>query len=474
MKVKAPNSLFITVWWDRPEFHGLRDSGTIDWPPSPARLVGALVSGAHQLSGTSQAGSLQAIDRLLTAPAPLIHVPRMQPLGLPRTYAQSSGLDIPGAGTKGKIAKFLDTSLLGMDTVSRTAKPVEGGSIDYPVVVFEVDLEPTQELIDALQQAARGVGYFGRSNDPAQITVNAKWPDGIGRDDLTLLRPFPATYGRTRGWTPQLRQWMNANYDRIFNPSGGTHLPLPPLPPDGFIQPLSYAATANATALEIQPLPRSVPSHRIPRLFAALREEAGDAFGASVDIFPVVNAGLQRADGRALGVGFTPRVTGPEGQDTAEARLAVQVVGSEVAPLLGEAPLRQYQTGPVPQDSAWTLNPKRWHEQSRHWVSATPYRGFPDPTVIQFALTSEIERRFALPVEVASASMNPVASWEHRWPQDGFGDGLCDWWVTLRFDQEITGPVLMHDNQTLGTGVFVAAPVEQVRPEGGQEVTRGE
>lgn len=453
--------LYITVSWDRPEYHGLRQDGMVDWPPSPLRLLGALISGAHTLAddpgnrradgvAASRAMALEAIQKLSEAPPPTIHAPRAYPLDLPGTYTQKSGLDAAGKGSAKHMKDFLDLSLVNLDTTSRTLKPVDGVALEAPTIVYEVDLNLESALVEALEAAAWMVGYFGRSFDPAGISITR------ARPDTSSLRPLvasPSTGGLTRGWTPLSVQWYEINYQRLFGAGG---LPLPAVPDVGYVQPLHYGTDVPARPLEIIPLPQSVPNHRIPPLLHALLERTSFVLPSQVRLFPVVNAGHPQSDGRCLGIGLVAAYEAESNreQNGPSPRDYLAASAAELAPLVWEPPLVDYRVGPTPNVNAWALHTARWTAASAAWVSATPYRGFPDQMVVEYAVTEEIQRRFSIEVEV-SASPSPRKRFEHRWGQQQFSDGLMDWWLELRFPTPVSGPLLLEDNQKFGTGLFV-------------------
>lgn len=444
----ASQPLFIAIRFDRPEYHGLRDNGSVDWPPAPVRIAGALTSAAHSLDNPAKQSALSAIDAIMTSPPPKVHVSRATPLGLPVTYTQKSGLDNPGKSTSKSISDFLDLSLLAMNTQSRTAKPVDGVSLDLPLLIFELEVDILPGQLAALQEAAVHIGYFGRSVDPAEVTI---WPDSVPATALELelleqWQALPSTTGNTRGWTRLTREWMDENYRRLFEASGDSHIALPSVPPQNYIQPLRYVRMAATDQTTIVPLERSVPNHVIPLLFDRLNQTGVlDGF-SEVTVFPAVFAHHAYADGRCLGLGLT----GPSA-------LAVDTAAAEIAPLIWEGALLELQRGPVTQDGAATLRPTTWSRANQVWKSATPYRGFPDATVVEYEVNSEIQERWGLTPTRIVASTEPTQRWEHRWKQSIFADGLVDWWIELEMPEKVSGPMLLSRHQKLGTGLLVGS-----------------
>lgn len=445
--------LYVQVLWDRPEYHGLREDGSVDWPPSPMRLLGALTAGAYAMGDPQRSLALAALDKVMGAPPPLIYASRKYDLALPATYAQKSGLDAESKGNAKHVKDFLDLSLVRMDTGSRILKPVDGVSLDAPVAVFEIEVVLSCDELAALTQAAGHIGYFGRSSDPAGLDVTVEPPMGINNQYLRRLVPIPTTTGKTRGWTPWSGKWLQSNHKRMF---GGGQLPLPPIPATGYVQPLRYGLAPQSETVQILEVARSIPSPQVPRFLRALQKELPSDLSGGVSSFPLINAGHQYGDGRCLGLGFTSI---DRGEKTAS-RHEILAVASEVGALLSDEPLNKYQTGPVPQESSRTLQEWYWERKALEWVSATPYRGFPDQMVVEHVISTEAQRRFGIGVEILGCSPNPRYRWEHRWKQDLFADGLMDWWIRLRVPEAIEGPLMLHDNQSLGTGLFVPFQVD--------------
>ena len=448
--------LFVSVQWDRPEYHGLRQNGTVDWPPSPTRLLGALTAGAYGLDEDERDRALAALQTIAESAPPAIHVPHAYPLDLPGTFTQKSGSDTAGKGTGKSVEDFLDLSLVGFDTRSRVLKPVDGVALQVPRVVFEIDAQLASEQVAAVRAAAWSVPYFGRSLDPAVVDVVEDAPD---LSSLTRLTGTPDTRGSTRGWTPRSMDWYQINYERLFEAGD---LPLPAVPAVGYVQPLRYGTGRHRAPLEVVPLTQSVPSHRVPAFFEALSHEVGFQPPEGVTVFPAINAGDPHSDGRCLGVGL---VAGGSGVDAA---VYLAAAASELAPLVWEAPLTHYQTGPTPNLNAWTLQPSRWTEPSQGWVSATPYRGFPDEMVVTYVVAEEVRRRLGMECRV-TASSTPSEHWEHRWGQERFSDGLMDWWLEIQLPLPAPGPLLLTENQRFGTGLFVPKHSETHEKRGAEQ-----
>ncbi len=449
--------LYVQVVWDRPEFHGKGQRRRIDWPPSPVRLLGALISGAYALDAPARQVALQALERVSQTPAPLIYAPYAEVLDLPGTYTQRSGLDVPGGtGNLKVLREFLDLSLVEMDTASRTLKSMDGVALDFPTAVFEIRGDFTAEEVGALNAAAAEVGYFGRSLDPASLFVTKERPALLDRRDaaedptLGRLLPVPNTAGHTRGWTPGTIDWFDANHTRMFQGDSVSHLPLPPVSDVGFVQPLSYIAVQDHEDVATVPLTASVPNHRVPALMRAL-ETSEIELPDGLVLFPLINAGHAHSDGRALGVGLSP--TTPGSVTDTDLRTAAAQVGAALL----QPDLLRHQSSATPQEGAWTVNPRRWQQKATRWVSATPYRGFPDQFVVAHQVRAELWERFQVEPVSLRVSSQPAHGWQQEWGQRSFEDGLTNWWLEIEMAQPLGGPLLLRDAQQLGTGLFVPA-----------------
>lgn len=91
-------ALCIQVRFLDPYFHGLRDEGRPEWPPSPMRLFQALVAAAHTGCRARQwdAASAEAFRWLERQPPPTILAPRAQPASAYTLFVPNNDADAPG------------------------------------------------------------------------------------------------------------------------------------------------------------------------------------------------------------------------------------------------------------------------------------------------------------------------------------------------------------------------------------------
>lgn len=201
------------------------DQTATTWPPSPVRLIGALLNGAHNLDGGEEPTSLdrcslarQALSVLVAAPPPVIVTPE-KPIELASGttwYAARSGDDKSLKDLVETPRALLDSNRMGKPrTISLL--PL-GSSLRYYI---DADIHDENQW-DALLAAARAVPFFGSSMDHAQLTVD--------RID-TVPEPFlgehvwgPASVGSRRS-TCEIRTWTSetlAWFDDVHRAGGGS------------------------------------------------------------------------------------------------------------------------------------------------------------------------------------------------------------------------------------------------------------
>jgi CRISPR-associated protein Csb2 len=177
IRATSPDDLSLT---------GAGDPG--DWPPSPARIVAALVAG----DGTR--------DRCrITTGTELALFERARP---PRIYAVPPG-DVLTSRLR---ERFVVANERSGGTVqeypARTAVLVRPGTrlcpTDPRLAYVWDDLEPREEELRALSLRAARVGYLGCADSPVQVTVSSG---------------FDPSFAPTTAWEP--------------DPEGSHHLPVP-------------------------------------------------------------------------------------------------------------------------------------------------------------------------------------------------------------------------------------------------------
>ncbi|MFT3660146.1 MAG: type I-U CRISPR-associated protein Csb2 [Gordonia sp. (in: high G+C Gram-positive bacteria)] len=412
----------------RREYHGLGRNDDPDWPPSPLRLLGALIAGAHTLESDDERRSvLGAVERLTFRAAPVIHAPGHLHLRHPRTYTEKTAPGTAGA-TAGVLDKFLDLTVVGMSTSSRTAKPVHGVLLEAPTIRFDVGAMSDEDA-SLLQRAADAIGYFGRSQDHAIVTVSTSDPEALPGE--VVYEPHPDPLGRQRGWTPESVSWFEARHHAIMLDPGrplpaevGVFTRLrydrrsssnPTAPPDTSRDPLTPVMFTRG--IRLSDVPRQL------RLVGALPE--------GVRAIPLVN--FNRPGAKCYGF----------------------AVSGALQPRLTAAALIRDRIGPLASEEVGVESPlfHRYTDMAagRRWITATPIRAFGHPRMLERALTSVLPTG-AIDVE---ASTRPLDAWQQRFPDLDLTDGLSQWFVRFTTPEAIDGPLSIGARTDLGFGLCV-------------------
>lgn len=163
------NFLRITVRFLTPEpsFHGKRDGGEPEWPPSPLRLFQALVDAAASRWRGSQFDDcakpalerLQVLTPEIVAPAHVVGTPF-------RTAVPNNDLDVwAGPISKGNEPKKQPNELKTMKTIQpiriRLGEGKDRDALHYLYSLRELSADDRQEFTNRIGAAARSVTHLG-------------------------------------------------------------------------------------------------------------------------------------------------------------------------------------------------------------------------------------------------------------------------------------------------------------------------
>lgn len=427
----------VTITLFRPAFHGLDSRGRAQWPPAPVRVLGALKVGAHALEDPHTADlAHEAISRVAGAPPPVIHAPDAKDMGIPGTYTDKTALPEKLTSAHGsKPWQFLALRHFDMDSGNRDLKPQGGMALDGHVIDVHVDVDLTDDQMAALDAAAARVPYFGRSQDPAMLAVH---PAEQMPPPTRCVSWYPRedAVGQTRGWQPNTIEWMDENYERVFGEDPALNV-LPPLPAEPYTRALAYSPVrVRAGSMTVVPLEFPVEQQRVRKLFLEIVNDLPSGWKA----FPLTIGGHAASDGRLVGIGFLGN-----GGHTGDPSLATIVVN---------AVARSGLRGGRPVRFSAAHEPRTWERASHRWVSTTPLRAFPDPRVLEFAITKEIADRYGTTVTLLEAHASPVSAQDHRWSSEGLTDGFGQWWLRIETEDEIKGPLTLGASTERGFGMF--------------------
>lgn len=176
--------LKITVRYLQPYSHARGERGDPEWPPSPLRLLQALMNGAAGVFNekTSLERALESLEWLERLPAPEIACPRATPASQPyRLYVPDNVGDLVLAswakGNENSIANY---------RAEKDVRPcrLSASSLHY---LFRVDplSDAVKGHVAVLVQIARGVTHLGWGLDSVvvQVELTKKVEDWEGADE---------------------------------------------------------------------------------------------------------------------------------------------------------------------------------------------------------------------------------------------------------------------------------------------------
>lgn len=462
--------IYVVVDLLEPCYHGRRSDGQPDWPPSPLRLAQALMAGCHYAGTDDQART--ALEALVRLAAPTIYTGEHIVGAIPPTYTSRSGT--AAGGRKGQVgtsqlARWTDLSHLGFTAQNRVAKPQDAVFLSNPRAVFAIDDPGDRVDVPALDRAARRVPYFGRSQDTCDMSVTRTVPTlpevrWIGR---------PSARGATawRGWSTRCLEWMDLKHRLTVE---GSAVP-PPLPVPAYAPAIYYTdvhqtspSTAQPKPLLVLPFARRLDQGRSLAEAASVRRSLAE-FWPQVEVFPCLHAGHPNADGvghglaltdswSALSVSSDGRVFSRRNGQSARDESGEPALGSSEG-LVGPAAHAYREHSDLFAAPAELVNgvrcldPSFWTDTAALWVSATPFRAFPDERVLAHLLPGWVADGTGAEILSWSAHRDPRERWQRRCRQPD--DGLDTWWISLALDRPVPGPVRLGASRDQGFGLFV-------------------
>lgn len=438
-----------------------------DWPPSPARLVAALVAG----DGTRQRCRV-------TTGAELALFERARP---PRIYASPRILTSP-LRERYVVGNWWSEGAT-QEYPGRMAILVRSGTRVCPddpriAYVWE-ELDPSEEEFRALSARAARVGYLGCADSPVQVTVSRQFdpalapkevwePDPDGDHDLPV--PFPgfievldrafdewALRRARRAWFRTERAGYRApGRARASRPGGAwpftTWL--------RFEESLPGRAALRVTEILKQAVLDLYQRHVAAAVPAVLHGHGLQGRGYQLaQWLALPEVGYPYARGRLHGAavmlpqGVDPEVV--EGVRHAAWRLRELVVP-------GLRPVRVSVHGG--EARPWSANPDRWRGPARRWVAALPVvherRRRGGPTLDDVATWCE-HAGFPRPVWARSSPVPLLEGSPGLRPGEVFRDreGVRRpySYLELAFAEPVSGPVVLGRARQYGMGLM--APV---------------
>lgn len=291
--------LCLTITFLDPRFHGRREGGEPEWPPSPLRLFQAIVAAAAAPTGRVEgnvADSLRWFERL---PPPRIVTPGHRTGEPYRLSVPNNAMDlVVKAWAKGNYDGSGDANPATHRTM-KTVRPTHmlgGDQVRYTWTLADPISEEDRRHADAIRSAVRGVvslgwgvdlvvghGHLGSSDlGELQEASTERWAPGAGAHGVQLRVPRSGTLDA-------LIRRHSAFRDRVtidgfvpvppltaFNVAGYRRTDqLPSRPFAAFLLRPVDALTGDRKA--------SIPQHRVVCIAAMLRHAACEAAKGDLD-----------------------------------------------------------------------------------------------------------------------------------------------------------------------------------------------
>jgi CRISPR-associated protein Csb2 len=149
-----------------------------EWPPSPLRLLGALLAAAHGRHGADLAADRALLQRLCDAPPPVVLAPDSVAVGEPNRDA-AAVVRLRGA-TRWAPRNYVDTrSGVSPRNLGRERAEVSKAGVaigDRPIHVVWADVALADEELRRLESLAADVTFVGTTRSPALLHVATDLP----------------------------------------------------------------------------------------------------------------------------------------------------------------------------------------------------------------------------------------------------------------------------------------------------------
>lgn len=258
-----PSHLCVSIRLLHPTFHGLRDGGDSEWPPSPLRVFQSLVAAAAarlRPAAFSRQTRL-AFTWLENQQAPVIATPAGVTASGYRLSVPNNVMDIVAkAWARGNDSNFGDANPATHRTM-KTVRPtlmIDGDALHYLWLLNEPLTEEVRAHVKTLSDVARSVVSLGwgidvavghaalMSDEQAGVLSGERWLPGTNATDDGLRVPVPGTLDA-----------LIHRHERFLDRLG----------PDGFTAPLPLTCYATVVYWrETQPRLRPVAAFSLRKL----------------------------------------------------------------------------------------------------------------------------------------------------------------------------------------------------------------
>ena len=494
-------ALFVTVRLHEGRYHGLDNRGAREWPPAPARVFQAMLSGAARGAAVPPA-TQAALDWLETLPSPVVTAPFGSAGQDYLLYVPNNDVDAVLSGRR------LEDAVAGIRVGKRIRPTLFDASVPICYCWWFGD---DDTHAPALCAAAHGIYQLGRGVDMAWAEAAVVDADEaarrISRGRGNVYRPSEhalADNGLLCA-RPGSRLSLASRFERTrvrFRMSGTVHKPVRAFvqPPKPLLRRVAYEAEAHRLAFELREADARAayagwPLRGAVELVQSARDKAAEQLGAAMpNLADVVeryltgrNAGEQDKWSRVRIVPI-PSV-GHEHVDMSIRRLLVRV--PQTCPL-------------APEDIAWAFSRVAWSDgegtivrvlqradddlmvsrferRARRWQSVTPLalpmarrrridsgqqaeqaRGGAERAAEEGRAVAAVHHALrhagiGVPVAKVRVQREPFerqgvrAEWfslDTRFPKETL------WHAAITFTEPVVGPLLLGDGRFVGLGLM--------------------
>ena len=429
-----------------------------EWPPSPARLLAALIA-ADGTRDRCRGTTGEELGLLAAADSPIIHAdpdPHHQPLE--ERYV--AGQDRARSQQQEYLARKGVLVRPGVRVAPR-----------FPSIRFSYDLEIGDDDLTALEYRAARVGYLGCADSPVRVAVARMPESSIDSAGPPAWVPDPEgqeiinihTRGDVERWAAAFDAWSEHGATRgqvlRHQPRTRYRHPDDPVPNPGlgrvrawlrFQRPVAGRLAAMvAHGLKQAALARYQQQYGDPPGWLHGHIE-GEAEYQLAQFLVLPNVGHRHSDGKLHGAA----VWVPGGVDETEARnLANSLYSMESLSLADGKKISIDRSR-----GGWTTNPHRWTSPARRWVTVLPavsdrHQRIDSKAVVrwckQAGLPKPVEYRISRkPLLPGGVDLHPTETC-----RPGHSQTRPYAHIGLVFEEKVVGPVLIGAARSYGLGL---------------------
>lgn len=383
------------------------------YPPSPARVLAALVAAAARASEQSVASDV--VRQIAAADSPLIVAPPAYSSGQSESFM--SGPRSVEAGKKAKTDTVAGVQRIFGETGGKIQKQVNGHfAVTGKLFFIWPNLRLSPSALEMLTKLCADVPYLGRECDLVVLQAYETSADAIREENdeaHAVFAPTPGGGTRLRAASLAYLDWLHERHESMFGEMGRE-----PIAEDHRVRLETYAPAVQVpgTNENFLCLPFSKPISLDKAMKYVPLVDGGSGNSAIV----LARAGNQYLDGAAVGLGvFTSS-------------------GIKLAPEFDESILGE-------DNGTLSLQPRYWMRKARYWMTAVPFVAHPDKWVAEQQVLAKIPN-----AEIVELSSSPIRPSQQRMTAD---DTHRAWHIALRTPEAVPGPLALDEKA--GTGVLM-------------------